>query len=230
MDITNRPKITTSHIGRWHFCKGDKAMFSLSLDSWNTVMIAALSCAALFTVLSVASQYIVIRLQKQTAIQQTQDFEKYKADAAKAVAEADERAESARLEAEKIKQVVAWRIIPTKTASILEKSLSAKPGVVNLRYTHGDPESMHLAIQYSHILGKAGWKVAPGAHVPIDTITFGIALPIGNGTDSETLREAFSAAGIPFATNMAGGLEMNSMISPNAPTLMVGTRPPLSFE
>src|SRR6266478_4464256 len=58
-------------------------------------------------------------------------------------------AAAAKLETEKLKQVVAWRVIPPEAIAELEKVLSRKPGSVNLRYTDGDPEALFLAIQIS---------------------------------------------------------------------------------
>ena len=58
------------------------------------------------------------------------------------IAKANERAAklegdaaAARLETEKLKQVVAWRIISPEPAAELEKVLAGTPGNVNLRYT-----------------------------------------------------------------------------------------------
>src|SRR5215831_5748035 len=92
-------------------------------------------------------------------------------------ADLEKEAASARLETEKLKAVVAWRIIPTESASQLEKALSDKPGSVNLRYTEGDPESLFLAIQLSNILSKAKWQIAAGSLKPANAILFGISLP-----------------------------------------------------
>ena len=92
--------------------------------------------------------------------------EGFRLDIAKAnqnTARLENEAAAAKLETEKLKLVVAWRIIPSDAAGELSKALSGKPGSVNLRYTDGDPEALFLAIQISQILGKAKWQVAPGA-------------------------------------------------------------------
>lgn len=144
-------------------------------------------------------------------------------------AELEKEAAAARLETEKLKEVVAWRILPTGNASELEKVLAAKPGSVNLRYVDGDPEALYLAIQIDHILSQAHWKVAPGG-LKIPALIFGITLPDANGVDAKTLRAGFSAAKIPYSTNPLPntGAIINFMSSTiaGAPTLIVGSKMP----
>ncbi len=141
----------------------------------------------------------------------------------------EREAASAKLETEKLKQVVAWRIIQPEAAAELEKILSGKPGSVNLRYTDGDPESLFLAIQISQILGKAKWQIAPGATKFANAIQFGIALPDSAGTDAQTLRKAFVAAKIAFSIGPLppAGVMFGVANIPSAPTLMIGSRMPV---
>ncbi len=138
------------------------------------------------------------------------------------------RAEEARLETERVKEAVAWRVIPPESASELGKVLAAKPGAVNLRYMDGDPEALFLAIQISQILTKAHWQVAPGATKPANAIVFGIVLPDASGIDAQTLRDAFFAAKMPFSTDALPPTGVNFTVStiPGAPTLMVGSKRP----
>lgn len=143
-------------------------------------------------------------------------------------AELEKEAAAARLETEKIKEVVAWRVLPAEAASELEKFLAASPGSVNLRYTDGDPEALYLAGQIAQILYQAHWKVAPASLKISNAIVFGIAIPDANGADAENLRRAFSAAKISYSTNPlpTGASEMTGLTTPGAPTLMVGSRMP----
>jgi hypothetical protein len=78
------------------------------------------------------------------------------ADAGAAASAANERAETARLEQEKLKAQLAWRLIPPSIAPELKRVLSANPGSVNLRYTDGDPEALYLAIQFLRNPGHDG--------------------------------------------------------------------------
>lgn len=142
-------------------------------------------------------------------------------------AELETEAANARLETERIKEAVAWRVIPAGRAAELAKALSAKPGSVNLRYMDGDPEALFLAEQYSRILSKANWAVAPGAFKPANAIVFGIGLPDGSGFDARTLRDAFTEAKVPFSTNsLPRGMSFSVSTIEGAPTLMIGSREP----
>lgn len=143
-------------------------------------------------------------------------------------AELEKEAANARLETERIKEAVAWRVISPENASELGKVLSATPGSVNLRYMDSDPEALFLAIQISQILSKANWKVAPGAIKPDNAIVFGIGLPDSSGTDAKTLRVAFSAAKVPFSTNALplAGVSFSISTIQGAPILMVGSKKP----
>jgi len=117
----------------------------------------------------------------------------------------EKEAADARSETERLKQVVAWRTIAPVDALKLENALVGKPGAVNLRFMDGDPEALFLAIQFSQILSKAHWQVAPGALKPANAIVFGISLPDATSADAQTLRAAFVAAGIAFSPNPVPG-------------------------
>jgi len=210
------------------FSKKVRRMLGLSLETWNTVMVASLGIGAAAAVIVGVSTFVIIKLQKLEAADASAAFEQYKLGVASQTAELEKEAAVARLETEKLKEVVAWRTLPIESASELEKILAANPGSINLRYSDGDPESLYFAIQISQILSQAHWKVASGA-LKIPTLVFGIALPDANGPDAETLRRAFSAAKIPYSTNpLSNGPMLGFAISTitGAPILMVGSRTP----
>jgi len=144
-------------------------------------------------------------------------------------AASEKEAAIARLEAERIKGVVAWRSVAVEGAGRMEKVLSAKPGSVNLRYTDGDPEALYLAIQLEHILVKSHWKIGVGAVKPANGIVFGINLPEADNPDRQTLGEALLAAKISFGSQpmlpIAIGFGMSNI--PDAPILMIGSRAPV---
>jgi hypothetical protein len=154
------------------------------------------------------------------------------ADANKRAAELEKEAAAAGLETEKLKQVVTWRSIPPEAVAVLESALSAKPGSVNLRYMDGDPEALFLAIQFSRILDRAKWSVAPGSFKPSNAIVFGIALPDGAGAEAKTLRDAFSAAKISFSTEPlpSAGVGFSTSTIRGAPTLFIGCKAPATIQ
>ena len=207
----------TAQIENTTFSKRVRRMLGLSLECWNTIMLASLGVGAIAAFAVVVSTFAVIQLQKLEA-----------ADARIAFAELEKEAAVARLETEKIKEVVAWRDLSLDEALELEKTLAANPGSVNLRYSDGDTESLYFAAQISHVLARAHWKVASGA-LKIPAVVFGITLPNTGGADAETLRKAFSAAKIPYSTNsLSNGPMVGFAISTiaGAPTLMVGSKAP----
>ena len=224
-------------------------MFGLGLDSWNNLVVVFLAIGAIAAVFVGISTYVVVQLQRAEAKDATDAFELYKLGVAAQVADAkkegieagkaagdalvraaelEKEAANAKLETEKIKSVVAWRVLTPEESLKLEQVLSTKPGSVNLRYTDGDPEALFLAIQISEILTKAKWQFAPGAFKPANAIVFGIELPDADGTDAQTLRGAFSTAKIPFSTNAlsSSGIGFSISTIAGAPTLMVGSKFP----
>jgi hypothetical protein len=231
-----------------------RKIFGLSLeralDLANAVNVSALWAAAIAGAFIAVTGYFIIKWQGEIQRAKDASFEAYKLGVSAQVAEArkegieagktagnavlraaelEKDAANARLETEKIKEVVAWRTIQPESASELEKVLAAKPGAVNLRYMDGDPEALFLAIQISQILTKAHWQVAPGAVKPSNAIVFGIDLPDATGADAQALREAFTAAKVPFSPNAlpTAGISFSVSTIANAPTLMVGSRAPV---
>jgi hypothetical protein len=135
----------------------------------------------------------------------------------------------ARLETEKIKQVVTWRTISPADAIELEGVLSARPGSVNLRYTDGDPEALFLSIQVQRILVNAKWTVGSGAVKFPNAIAFGVLIS-GNADSEEvkSLKEGFAKIRMPlgdfqFPTSFAA---FGVTTIPGAPDLMIGSRRP----
>ena len=232
------------------FSKRVSRMWGMSLDTWNNVLLAFLAIAAFAAAVVGFSTYATIRLAKEEAAASKAEFEAYKltvegkvadakregikagetaANAQLRAAELEKETASAKLQTEQIKQVVAWRVLLVETAEELKNVLKINPGRVNLRYTDGDPESLFFAIQLSKILADSNWQVAPGSE-KANAIIFGINLPDPSSPEMKVLRDAFSAAKIPFSTqplpNTGPSIGFNIAIIPGAPTLMVGSRPP----
>ena len=256
--MTMQPNTTGGNVSETQALAAEIARRTGQVDFWNTAIIVVMVVAFVAAGALVVAQAVAFQRAKQLADAQDQLLKLKDAElkrdlgdkdvkiqeagerasnADEAAARATERAASlekeaaaSKLETEKLKQVVAWRTISPESAATLGKLLAAKPGAVNLRYTDGDPESLVLAIQFSRILEKAKWQIAPGAEKFANAIQIGIALPDSTGADALTLREAFSAARIDFGTGPLPPKGMSFSVSsiPNAPTLMIGSkRPPL---
>src|SRR5467141_2003438 len=74
-----------------------RRMFGLDLDGWNTAMVVFLALAAASATAVGVSQYIIIKLQKAAEIESKQDFDRYKLEAGKQIAEAEARGKEAEL-------------------------------------------------------------------------------------------------------------------------------------
>ncbi|MEA2899716.1 MAG: hypothetical protein QOJ84_5331 [Bradyrhizobium sp.] len=140
-------------------------------------------------------------------------------------AELEKEAATTKLEAEKLKSLVSWRIISPEMLSKLKPVLAAKPGAVNIKYTDGDPEAMYTAMQFFKLFNEAHWSIGFGSISFGDGLVFGLAIPDGNWPDIATLRAAFSAADLKFGTALpTSSVVRGSGSTVNGPTLMVGSR------
>jgi hypothetical protein len=74
-----------------------RRMWGLDLDSWNLALLGSLGFAALAAFALVVSTNAVIRLQKAAESATKDEFDRYKLDADKKIAEAEARANEASL-------------------------------------------------------------------------------------------------------------------------------------
>lgn len=210
-------------------------MLGLSLDRWfsiaNTIYIGAVVVAAVATfAIYQISQEISARdmIEKQAAKDQV---EIAKSDAAKAnerAARLENEAAQAKLEQEKLKASLAWRTLSKDQADKLSQVAAKITGSVNLRYTDGDPEALFFAIQIGNLLSVAKWNVAPGSVKYQNALAFGIHIEPDGSHDAALLRDALSAAAIPYTNEPTPpiGSAFNVSTIPGAPTLTIGSRLP----
>ena len=203
-------------------------------DFWDTwtirfLFIAGFAAVCLFVTAVGASRSNSKLTDLRDELDKARDrsFETAIAQANSETAKLGKEGAEARLETEKLKRAVGWRTISQQTASELETALSATPGAVNLQYPDSDPEAIFFATQFSRILEKAQWRVAPAAVNFSNAVSFGISLPSTEGTDGKILRKVFSAAKIPYSTKplpipvLSHGVKIDG-----APILMIGSKPP----
>lgn len=225
---------------------------------WDFFVVVALSLAALTALAIVVSTAGSVLVHKKEAEEAKNALALYKTQAATEIAgaakaasdaaaaaynagaqageanlkaaELEKQAASAKLETERLKQVLQWRSISEPAGTALKAALINSPGAVNLRWMDGDPEALYLAIQISKILSEAKWQVAPGALKPANSIFFGIGIS-SDGEDGPKLKSAFNSAQIPFSTDAVStaGVSFNISTIPGAPMLMIGSKPPPQF-
>jgi hypothetical protein len=179
--------------------KDGNLVLGFSLPFWQSVFFWATVIAAIASGIGVTAAFVSAMVGYQISDMVQSEADQRIADAHERASALEKEAADARLETERLKQVVAWRFISPETASKLKEILAAKPGNVNLRYIDGDPEALFLAIQFSKILTDSNWQVAPGSR-KVNAIIFGIILPDPSSHEMKVLRDAFSAAKIVFST------------------------------
>lgn len=208
----------TPQIAKTSVSRAVRRMFGLGLETWEHLMLASLAFAALAAVAIGLSTYVVVKLQREAARNAAIALDEYKADAGRQIAQAEENAAganeraamlereaaSARLEQERLKAQLAWRVIPPAAAERLVGQLARKPGSANLQYVASDPEAHALAIQIGNLLGRAEWRVSIAGVTFPNVVIFGIFLP-GTGGDVDALRAAFSAAAMEYSTQAIRG-------------------------
>ena len=102
----------------------------------------------------------------------------------------------ARLEQERLKQMVVWRDIPADAGRVISSVLATQKHTILIAVLANDPEAMAFASRISKILDNAGWTAVPRA------VSWGAWLPIGlhvYGPENDAVRlllSAFAAAKI----------------------------------
>lgn len=174
-------------------------------DFWLiiSVIIAALAATAIgvATVGSIVSH-------KREAKSAEEALDRYKLETEKKISEANERAEDARLEQERLKQLVKWRTVSPEDMKVLTTELAKGGGEIDIAFAPSDPESEYFALK---IIGNDGFAAVNNSsgvlkwRVYLHPWTshgmfFGIAIPGPENDQVKFLRRAFSAAHIDFST------------------------------
>lgn len=154
----------------------------------------------------------------------------------------EKEATQARLEQERLKGLVNWRVIDPAKISALASALRQSTGTVTLRYVATDAEAVGVAVQISKALeeanrlaGRQVWTYTPDPHVYSNRLVFLIHIPDLNTNDSRAVRAAFSVAHIEYLSDdivesqsgaMVGGVTFGAMGDrPNA-LIIIGSKAP----
>jgi hypothetical protein len=140
--------------------------WGLSLDSWNNLIVVFLSIGAAAAVAVGITTYIAFQLQKQEAAEAKDEFDRYKLDADKKIAEAHARAAEANRVAEeerlarlKLEAKLAPRSVDK---ALLKADVSAFSGnrVDFIAFVQGtSPDTPLLSFAISEALNQAGWSI-----------------------------------------------------------------------
>jgi hypothetical protein len=151
-----------------------------------------------------------------------------KGEAVKAHAEtakANARAEEAHLEAERIKQSLAWRILNAQQNNMILAALLKHPvPILNIRYTDGDPESSAFAHDLVKVFSTQSRVTYASTKYPGAPL-FGLSIP-PTGVSDENLRLVLSEAGLEISSVTLHGAvnEFGQNRLPGAPMLFVGLK------
>jgi len=162
------------------------------------------------------------------AKRQAADLDKQAAAAKERTAALEKETAQAKLEQEKLKAQLAWRILPADVAQRLQQELAKAPGSVNIKHISNDTEALYLAIQIGNIFSQAKWKVAMTSVTIPGTVVFGVWVPnVADALESvEAARSAFSSANIGFSadTPPPEGMGFGSSLG-QAATVLIGSKP-----
>jgi hypothetical protein len=150
------------------------------------------------------------------------------ADFERQAAQAHAEAEKARLEQEKMKAALSWRVLTDQASAAFEKALGSKPGVVNLAYTSGDNEGLFLAIQIAKIFEKLKWQFTLSGYSYPNSVVAGFWLNGNGAPDESRVSNALKAAGItPSTTALPPPTMSLGGTLPKAPLLFIGIKSPV---
>lgn len=150
----------------------------------------------------------------------------------------------ARLEQERLKDLVSWRVIDPAILTVLAMSLSRSEGQVTLRYVATDAEAVSMAVQISRafaeanrLAGKQIWTLLADPHLYANRLVFLTHIPDLGTEDSRAVRASFSEANIAYlpddvteepATGGAviGGVSFGMSMRQSKALIIIGSKPP----
>jgi hypothetical protein len=157
------------------------------------------------------------------------------------IARAKEETAKARLEQEKLKAVVQWRLLSQVQGEALVNSLVKAHGTVTIAYVQNEPEAMWFGMVIERMFGAANqhiqgakWKLSLQPRMYSDRIIFGVAIFGKEGNALKAVKDGFKAAQVPFNEDAVPtpvlqiGAMTTTMAEPNTDVvIMVGSRRPV---
>ncbi len=132
-------------------------MLGFSLHGWENAMVISLIIAGFFALIAGVSTLAVVKLQRVELAQAKEEFERYKIDTAKVIAEANARQKEAEVKLEQLRERMGQRHI--KGEQFL-KILEGKPQApVEILFVREDGEAFTLALEIRDWLKRALWEV-----------------------------------------------------------------------
>ena len=199
----------------------------------GALVIGVIAAALVFWMGNVKEEYLRRELSETNA--RAEEAKAGVAIATENAAKANERAASlerdaahAKLETERLKAQLAWRMLPQNLENSLKNTLSKHVGKINIQHVANDTEAQYFAIQLANIFGSAGWEVGLSSVSMSGVAIFGIWVPDTNSPSTQTVRNALIAIGIGFSTQAlpvgGAGFSSGSTLT-DAPILFIGSKP-----
>jgi hypothetical protein len=184
-----------------------------SLSWWNSVLVWSLLVALIAGVVTFLAQRQTIsrtrtlgkvnseiaRVKEQSLQRDLKDKDVQIAKVQESAANANQRAEEARLKTAQIQALVEWRTLSQDQMAKLHNALSARPSSVKFIYVSNDPEALFLAIQLSN-KAFTNWNVTSESRDFSGTMVFGLRIEGTSEQDVNFVRDAFRSADVPFST------------------------------
>jgi len=145
--------------------------------TWTAAGAGGLSIAAAFV--SAWVGYEITGATQREADQKIAGAQAQAATATERAAALENDAAQARLELERLKSIVNWRVLDPAKLTRLATALGRSKGSVTLRYVATDAESVAMAVQLSRAFeaanaatGRIIWELGPDAHVYANRLVF----------------------------------------------------------
>jgi hypothetical protein len=204
-----------------------RRMLGFSLHDWENAMVVFLIVAGAFALLAGAATWAVVRLQRAELAASRQEFEKYKLDAGKEIADAQQRAAEANLELARMK--TPRSLTAEQQREIADKLKPWAGALFDVGAIHGDTEVAELELILESVLETAGWQQVdwqggdvvlsrPGKPATGLITTTGVAIGVypekasGLGLAATTLVASLAAAGIPARAGPVGAEFINKNV------------------
>ena len=197
-----------------------KVIWGLNLHTWEHLMLAALAIVGIAGVAAALATGFVVKLQRVSIKESSEELEKYKLDAGEKIATADAKAaeakievakanertaaltleaDKARLDLEKLRVSVAWRELSKEQARKLVALLAGFRGdsaSIVVSWANGNSEAASFAEEIAQTLRKAGLnaELADGEFTTANSV--GILVRTNGSLLANALLAGFHDAGL----------------------------------
>jgi hypothetical protein len=178
----DRPKIEKTI-----FSRGVRRMFGFNLDWWNAAVLLSLGGGALAAVAIMFTTAVVVKLQKQEAIDTANEFARYKLETEAKIAEAETRTAEAKLQLAKLTTPRLELLTPDARARFVEKLKPFAGTQFDTGLAINSGEQADFLWAFRPLLQDAGWILLPWSG-PGPLLSFGSSgLPVSGSVAAQNI-------------------------------------------